>query len=452
MRQLQRVLWTKGVLLSPQHLQIQDRYLESVVEFSLGALSPFPWGFSRLRIDPEALAGGVFSLTAATGIFPDGLPFDVPESDGVVEPRPLEEYWRPDQRSLRLFLSVPDYRLGGHNVAEKGQSVPARYSPEVVMRRDENTGLAEKPVQVARRNLRLLMEGDSQEGLSTLPVARVLRGPGGELALDPQFIAPLLDLSASDHLLSITRRLLELLTAKSSLLAGSRRQRNRSLADFGASDVANFWLLYTVNTHLPLVRHYHEARSGHPEALFRALASLAGALTTFSPDVHPRSLPTYDHADLGASFGRLDAVIRELLETTVPASHVTLPMRPTEPLVYATAIDEDRYLSAPQMYLAIRAEARPEEIARRVPQLVKVSSADQIDRLIRQALRGIALRHTPVPPSALPIQLDYQYFLLERTGPDWDAVRVARNLAAYVPSDFPAPQLELVILLPPRQG
>ena len=30
----------------------------------------------------------------------------------------------------------------------------------------------------------------------------------------------------------------------------------------------------------------------------------------------------------------------------------------------------------------------------------------------------------------------------------WEAVGRARNLAAYVPGDFPNPQLELVILLP----
>jgi predicted component of type VI protein secretion system len=50
----------------------------------------------------------------------------------------------------------------------------------------------------------------------------------------------------------------------------------------------------------------------------------------------------------------------------------------------------------------------------------------------------------------MPVKLEYQYFQLERSGGDWDAVRAARNLAVYVPSDFPDPQLELVVLLPPK--
>jgi type VI secretion system protein ImpJ len=212
--------------------------------------------------------------------------------------------------------------------------------------------------------------------------------------------------------------------------------------------VANFWLLYTVNTHLPRFRHLFEVRRGHPAELFSAMLALAGALATFSTTVHPRALPEYDHLDLAGCFTRLDGLIRELLETVVPVNHVTLPLRLTEPSVYATAIDQERYFAAPQMYLAVTAAMRPEELQRRAPQLIKVSSADQIDRLIRQALPGVPIRHLPEPPSALPVKLNHLYFVLERTGPDWEQVRVARNLAVYVPSDLPEPQLELVVVLP----
>jgi type VI secretion system protein ImpJ len=452
MRQLQKVLWAKGILLSPQHLQLQDRYLESVVEFALSALSFFPWGFSRLRIDPEAVAGGLFSVTQATGLFPDGLPFEVPEADGPLAPKPLDDYWQPDQTTLDVYLAVPEYRPGGQNVALGGGRDQARYAAEVEMRRDENTGLAEKPVQVARKRMRILVEGESQEGYSVLPLARVRRGAGGEVALDPHFVPPLVDILASDYLLSINRRLVELLSARSATLSGTRRQRNRGLADFGLSDVANFWLLYTVNTHLPQLRHLYEVRRGHPGALFEAMLGLAGALTTFSTKYHPRTLPLYDHTALGPCFQALDAVIRELLETVVPTNHVTLPLRPTEQAsVQATAIDQDRYLAAPQLYLAIRAEMPREELLRRTPQLVKISSADQVERLIRQALPGMGLHHVADPPSAIPVKLDYQYFLIDQSGPEWDAVRRARNLAAYVPSDFIGPQLELVVVLPPER-
>jgi type VI secretion system protein ImpJ len=58
------------------------------------------------------------------------------------------------------------------------------------------------------------------------------------------------------------------------------------------------------------------------------------------------------------------------------------------------------------------------------------------------------LTYVPIPPSAIPVKLNYQYFSLTQTGVAWEAVQRARNFAAYVPAELPNPQLELIILLP----
>ena len=78
MSSLDLVLWSKGTLLTPQHLQAQDRYLDELLRLQLGALTFCPWGITRLEIDREALAGGTVVVRAAAGRFPDGLLFDAP--------------------------------------------------------------------------------------------------------------------------------------------------------------------------------------------------------------------------------------------------------------------------------------------------------------------------------------------------------------------------------------
>ena len=98
------------------------------------------------------------------------------------------------------------------------------------MVRDENTGLSEKPVQIARKNLRILFEGEVQEGNAVLRMARITRSPAGLFQLDVRHVPPLLDLAASDYLVAIARRLVEILSARSSSLSGGRRQKNQSLA------------------------------------------------------------------------------------------------------------------------------------------------------------------------------------------------------------------------------
>jgi len=101
------------------------------------------------------------------------------------------------------------------------------------------------------------------------------------------------------------------------------------------------------------------------------------------------------------------------------------------------------------MYLAVSAEMGEAELISKAPRLIKVCSATtHIEHLVKQALPGVQLTHVSQPPSAIPVKLNYQYFSLNQSGLAWEAVGRARNLAAYVPGDFPNPALELLILLP----
>ncbi|HXA56053.1 MAG TPA: type VI secretion system baseplate subunit TssK, partial [Candidatus Acidoferrum sp.] len=305
-----------------------------------------------------------------------------------------------------------------------------------------------KPIQVARKNFRILTAAESREGSSALRAARIRKSPAGMFEIDSTFVPPLVDVAASDYLMGIVRRLCEILAAKSSILAGGRRQKSQSLADFTAADIANFWLLYTVNNHFPLLRHIYETKKGHPENVFCILNSLAGALTTFSMKIQPRDLPLYDHDDLSSCFTDLDEKLRTLLETVVPSNFVSLPLKLASPSIYATPVDDDKYLVDTRMYLAVSAEMNEADLIKRGPTLIKVGSATQVELLVRQALPGITLTHMPKPPGAIPIKLNYQYFSLNQSGAAWEGVGKARSLAAYVPGDIKNPQIELVILLP----
>lgn len=448
MRQLQPVIWSKGTFLTPQHLQVQDRFTESVLEFRIGALNFRPWGFSSLQIDQEALASGNFAISRAAGLLPDGLAFEIPESDPPPPRKTLAPYFEAERDRVDVFLAIPEYRERGRNNSFDLRNGDTRYRAEVAMVRDENTGLGEKSIQLARKNFRLLVEGESRQGTTALRVARVMRTPASTFQLDDHFVPPLLDISASNYLMGILRRLVEILSAKSAMQSGLRRQKNQSLADFTAADIANFWLLYTTNTWFPILRHLFETRRGHPEQLFSAMTSLAGALTTFSHTFQPHDFPVYNHDDLGPCFMSLDEMIRALLETVVPTNFVSLPLKLVQPSIYATALADDKYLLNTRMYLAIAADMKEADLIRKVPQLIKVGAATQIETLVRQALQGIKLTHTSTPPGSLPVKLNYQYFSLNQSGESWDAVGRARNLAVYVPADFASPQLELIILLP----
>ena len=232
------------------------------------------------------------------------------------------------------------------------------------------------------------MDREAREGTPAIKIARVTRTDSGVLQLEPEFVPPLLDIQASEYLMSILRRLLEILTAKSSTLSGMRRQKSQGLADFSASDIANFWLLYTVNTYLPNLRHLFEVRRGHPEVMFNLMTAVAGALTTFSTKILPRDLPLYDHRDLGACMRDLDDKVRYLLETVIPSNFVALPLKFSQTSIYGDCDNDDKYLQNTKMYLAVNAEMPEGELIAKAPKLIKPCSANHLEHLVRNALPG----------------------------------------------------------------
>ncbi len=447
MRHSPPVLWTKGVLLTPQHLQAQDRHHEETLAFQVSALAFSPWGLSRLTIDQEALAGGTLVTTAIAGRFPDGLLFDAPIAGATPPPKALTDAFGQDQDTVQAYIAVSEYRPGARNVARRGEHASSRWVADEQLLRDETTGLTERPIQMSPPSLRLLLEGESLEGYTAMPIARLRRSAAGDVTLDSQFVPPLLDLSASDVMMSMMRRLTERLASRSASLSGSRRQRNQGLADFTVADVGSFWLLYTVNTHLPAIRHLHEVRRGHPSMLWEAMLALVGSLSAFSTSGDARSLPTYDHLRLGEGFFELERRLFELLDGAVVDAAIALPLKPVRTTLHAVAIEQAKWLEAPQWFLAVSAPVRQQELIPKVLQGCKVGAADVVDTLIRQALPGIELAHISSPPSAVPVKLDFQYFAIRKTGSAWDAIERARNLAVYVPAELVDARFELVIVL-----
>ena len=447
MRQLQPVIWSKGTFLSPQHLQAQERFVEDSSRFYLDSLNARSWGFREIQIDTKALSEGRLAVTLASGIFPDALPLDIPASEYPPPARVLDECFQGGRQSCTFYLAVPEYLQGGMNVAVNRGSVSTRFLAQMQMVRDENTGSGEKPIQVARKNLQILAEGENREGSVVLGFTRILRSETGMYQIDPAYIPPLIDIHAHPTLKRILSNLVELLVARGSQLSGSRRQKNQSLADFTASDIANFWLLYTVNSHLPVLRHFLESTCTLPEMLFNELSDLAGALTAFSNKIAPRDLPAYNHEQLGACFGDLDRLIRIMLETVIPSNFVSLPLKMVRDTIYATSIDKDAYFEGSRFYLAVASDIRDADLIDRSPKLLKCCSATQLETLIRNALPGLRLAHVPTPPRSIPVKLRHQYFAIEQGGPVWESVLRARNFAVYAPSDILNPQMELIILL-----
>jgi type VI secretion system protein ImpJ len=441
----QKVLWSEGMFLTPHHFQQADRYYENLISRRLSAVRALGWGVCRLQINTDALANGEFVLSKCSAVLPDGLAVETPDLDPLPPARPIEAFFDAKRTSLGVYLAVPLARAGALAFSAEGTADgrPTRYHRRSFAAADENSGGNEREVVLAAKTLRILFEGEPPDDYVTLKIAELTRTATGKYGASEAYVPPCLFLSSSPQLVAYLRRILEMISAKSSELAGQRRQRSAGLVEFTMSEAANFWFLHTVNAAIPVLMHLHNNSDAHPEDVFLALARLAGELFTFSGDGHPKDLPAYSHDAVGPSFSAMEKKISELMGTIIPTKCAPIPLQKTRESLFTGALRDDRLLEG-QFYLAVSAEVPEEKIIREVPMKAKVSASDRVDQLIAAAIRGLVLRHLPTPPSEIPVQPGRQYFQIDKAGDHWEAVKKSRSISFYIPPEFKNLKLELM--------
>jgi type VI secretion system protein ImpJ len=442
-----KVVWSEGMYIGPHHFQLQSRHFEDSIRFVTSSLWFEPYGIVGLQLDSEALQNGTVALVHARGIFPDGLPFNLPETDATPAPRSITHLLAPPQESAIVLLGVPLRKSRGLNCSLESdlsaEAPVARYSGETRVMPDENTGGDDRPVQVAKKNLRLLLDSEPADGFTTLPLGRIRRDETGRFLYDPNFVPPVLQIQTSQRLVLMTRRLVEILDEK----GASIERRASAGSEFTPMEIAKVWLLHAINSASAALRHLLTAKERHPEELFVELSRLAGALCTFKLDSQPMTLPAYDHRSLSASFDALDRHIQEHLEITLPTNCISIPLRSAGDCFYEGEISDLRCLGRSRWVLALHAPIGEADLMVKTPRLVKICSPQFVRELVKRALPGLALKHLGVPPPAISSSAEKQYFGISRVGPCWEHMVQTRKVGVYVPTDIPSPELEILVVL-----
>lgn len=343
-------------------------------------------------------------------------------------------------------MAITERRASGRNYSPSEIPGDTRYLSETRKINDETTGSDPRSVQIRRKNIRLILQTEASEGIVLLPLARIRRDGKGHFLFDPDFIPPCLQISSSERLMLLVRRLIDILEEKSSTLTRSQSAAG-GMAEFSSRELANFWLMHAVNSGVSALRHLWISKRGHPEELFLEMSRLGGALCTFALDSHPRTLPIYDHERLGECLERWTNLIRTHLETIVPTNCVSIPLTKVADYFYEGDIVDTRTLGRARWILGIHARVGDADLINKTPQLVKICSAKFIGELVKRAMAGLTLTHLPAPPSAVPVRVETQYFGVSRDGPFWDNIVQTARVGIYVPGDFPGAELELLVLL-----
>lgn len=433
-----KTIWSEGMFLRPQHFQQHDRYLEALIEDRCSALRPYAWGIRELELNQEALGLGKIDIARCRGVLPDGSTIDIPAGDDA--PTALE--LRSDSRDEIVYLCLLEKRFGGSEVSrEDSADRNTRLSVEVADVSDTSAAAdSSAPIELGRKNLRLLKAGDERADYVCIGTVRVVEVRNDNtIVLDRSYIPPALDCRDTPRLAGYIRELQGLLKQRGEALAG-RLDAGRG----GTADTADFMLLQLVNRYQPYFNHLATLPNLHPESLFASCAQLAGELSTFTnPAKRPPEIPLYDHEDLAGCFEPLMSELRHALSAVLEQTAVSIELQLKKYGIHKAVIEDREMLDTAYFVLAVKADMPTEEIRNLIPLQAKIGSPDKIADLVKLQIPGVDMDPLPVAPRQIPFHAGFQYFELDKRGEMWKQIREAGSLALHAGGNFPGITFEL---------
>lgn len=444
-----KILWGEGLFLRPQHFQRQDLYHETrLTEFGR-AVHPYLWGIRNLKLDSDALAAGVLRITSLAAIMPDGEIINAPENDALPDPVNITSIENLGA-GLTFYIALPYLQDFGPNFSPARESSGQiyRYYQHDEPAPDLYTNAIESELSILKKSLRILSERDNREQYVSMPVARVRATSSGGYELDIGFVPPVLTIRSSASIYLMLRRLMEILQAKAQALYGHHREPSQNIVEFRSGDIASFWLLHTVNAAYASLQHLFHHPALHPERLFQELLGLAGQLLTFSKAYSLSDLPIYSHANPGPEFGKLDQIIRELIETVISTRYFSIALTEVKPAFHLGRLDSQKITSNAAYYLSVTADMPPAELVEAVPQRIKVGAPDDVSKMVSSAMPGVRVMSAPQVPASIPVRPGCYYFSIEPHGPLYERMIAASAIMIYAPAGFKNLKLELYAVTP----
>lgn len=434
-----KVIWTEGMFLRPQHFQQLDRYLSDCLESRSRNLLPYSWGLTQLEIDKELLSQGRFSLKQCNGIFPDGTVFTMPDTQRLPDAIEIPA----DSKEQIVYLSIPFQKLTGTEVQHNDNTEPmARYQIDIQDIKDFHSELNSEYAVIETGSLwaRLQLESDDLGAFATIPLARIIeKRSDNQLILDSDYIPACLNCDASVKLAEIIHEVEGLLTLRGDQLA----ERIGSPGSSGVAEVVDFLLLEIVNRYEPLFKHLSQLAGYHPLDLYQILLQMAGELATITEvNRRPGELPDYIHDDQTPAFNTLISRLRQSLNWVPDFRAVPIPLKSHQHGIRSGEIGNRDLITDADFILAINAEIPVEKLQKNFPNQTTIASVEKLRDLVMSHTPGIGISAMAVAPRQIPYHSGFTYFKLDKHDKQWDEITDSGTIAMHFSGEYPGLEVE----------
>lgn len=315
------ICWYEGMMLSPQHFQQNQRYMEAQLHALLDCLTPNSWGLKRLEFDHAALAGGKLNISKVQALMPDGLFVDYSPPEVETLSLSLSDVELLNQkRRVTIHLVVPIRIPGCASDSVAMQRYVSKDSPPVV---DDNTGQGELVMQRLAPKLALQAIEMVSENYTSIPLFEVSLLDSGSYQLG-DYCPPLLNIGAQcfayeegqelvkQPLQNRCKNIAMIMRNKADKLAGYSGQGEERLGH-KITEVHAIWI-NVLTKMLPQFELLADDRNTTPFQLYSCLAALVGNFCKLDPSYFPKKLPAYKHTDMLEGFNMALAYIQRQLE------------------------------------------------------------------------------------------------------------------------------------------
>jgi len=418
------VHWSEGLFLRPQHLQLLQRGLREAISAERFRTRPFAYGVMSAVLSRGALSNFEVRFEELRAIMPSGLEVDAPDRARLPH-LDIKKAMESDGHAT-VLLGVPRWERRKANTAEElesgedGNGRPtSRYRVTRLPVTDENTGVDEQDVDVRLVNALLLLEGDADAGLETIPVLKVKWSERADTPApeqDPEYIPPCLAVGGSGNLNRELRAIQSSLSGAWSGLGDELRRGGYAPQKLSGATVdlqLRHIIVSGASARLKAMLAIGELA---PFDYYIYLCELIAELEALDPERATVEPPLYDHHNLAATFGTLRERAAMALTRSTGSSFIERHFEPRDGNL-VTVLQQDDVTSEKQLYLKIDSPRPVEEVRAAVENrnAFKLVPASWLGDTHKRFNFGLKLQYDPHPPDALPAPTrSMLYFRLDR--------------------------------------
>lgn len=438
-----KVAWKEGLFLQPHHLQQADRYQEKLIEARTRYASPYPWGFSRLEVDRDLAEQNRFGLRQAAGIFPDGLPFDLPGTSALPHPVEVPE----GSEGNTVWLTLPMAEANGREVGtDEETSRASRYVLDRERIVDSAAAMRlEQDIEIAHPRIGLAVRKTPRPGFHCMAVARIVEVRDKTIVLDETFAPPVLTVDAHPVVSGWIERVVGWVETK---LASLARYASDPSAG-GGLQATDYFMLLLLNREVNILRHLRASRYVHPEDLYRALLRLSGELWTFDSTRLAPEYGAYDQDNLEETFEPVLRDIQRLLSRDVSRA-IRLPLTQPVPNSYLAMVQDRTLFRDAAFVIEVAADKPLTQIQQQFPALCKVGPNTRMAQIVDNNLPGLDLVHMPTPPRQIRAVTSHVYFNIDKRSALWREFSTAPAIGLHFAGDWPELELEMWAIMETR--